>query len=232
MEEAARCRRAARSAVRDVDPDALREAMESVLDDGSPTPGVLTLVSARAAVAETGGGGESTVPDHVDQRAAGVQLIYEGLGLIRRLAREEPWKGLVTVEGPPPEADLTDENLRMIAADVLVARGFYLLARTEAADKAVETVRNFGRDQTLVRTGEDRDVELEADVLQLAVIAGVTAVGADPNEETLDLAADVARSVGTPLPAPDPVLAAFDIDDSTATPASADGGARTSVTDP
>ena len=72
--------------------------------------------------------------------------------------------------------------MAILAADVLVSRGFYLLARTDAAEDAVAVVRAFGRDQT-EREGAtgDRavglDRRLETDVLELAVTAGVTAAG-------------------------------------------------------
>jgi hypothetical protein len=231
MEEADRCRQTARSAVQDIEPVALRDTIEDVLATGSASPGALTLVSARAALAERAGEGDpEVVPEHVDERAAGVQLIYEGLRSIRDLARDPPWEGVVTADGGVPDVDLTEDNLALLAADVLVARGFYLLARTEAATKAVETVRNFGRDQTLVRSGEDRDGNLEVDILQLAVVAGVTAVGADPTEESLTAAGEVARSVGHPLPPADAVVAQFDTGSSPST--TADGAARTSATDP
>jgi hypothetical protein len=231
MEEADRCRQTARSAVQDIEPVALREAIEDVLAAGSASPGALTVVSAHSALAEGTGDGEGdAVPEHVDERAAGVQLIYEGLRSIRSLAADPPWDGVVTVGGGVPDEDLTEDNLGLLAADVLVARGFYLLARTEAAAKAVETVRNFGRDQTFVRSGEDRNGNLEVDILQLAVVAGVTAVGAEPTEESLDAAADVARSFASPLPGAETVVHEFDTGSSRAT--TADGAARTSATDP
>jgi hypothetical protein len=231
MEEADRCRQTARSAVGDVEPDALRETIENVLETGSVTPGTLTLLGARSTLSNRTGDGDPDVPEHVDERAAGVQLIYDGLSSIRDLAREPPWDGVVTTGGSVPDTDLTEENLSLLAADVMVARGFYLLARTEAATKAVETVRNFGRDQTHSHSGEDRDGNLEVDVLQLAVVAGVTAVGADPSEESLDTAADAARTLGHPFPPAETVVTELDLSD--APPSTAvDGVPPTSATDP
>ncbi len=99
-----------------------------------------------------------------------------------------------------------------LAADVLVSRGFYLLARTETADRAVEVVRAFGRDQTRRRgAGAGVDVaaldrNLEADVFALAVAAGTTAVGVDPGEDLLNYAADLAREYEDDLPPPETAL--------------------------
>jgi len=104
---------------------------------------VLVLVTARAV--------DPTVdPDTVVDRAAGVQLIYEGLRLTRSVAHEEPW-----VTAATQESDI-DADMDVLTADVLVARGFALLACTDAAAAAVEVVRAFGRDQTLrEREGTD-----------------------------------------------------------------------------
>ncbi len=136
-------------------------------------------------------------PDGLADRAAGVQLIYEGLRLTRSLAHDDPWSGV------GDDADARDEaDLDILIADILVSRGFYLLARTEAADAAVGVVRAFGTDQTVRRETDDPSLDrnLEADVLELAAVAGVTAGGARPTtrlrEYTADLAAD-----GDPLPA-------------------------------
>jgi len=220
MDEVAACRHAARDAVRDVEPEQLRGVMDDLLVEASMTPGVVTVRAARAAGAADGDAavtveryddspgvsardgrrenGRGALPDHVAERAAAVQLIYEGLRLIRRLAAEDPWTA--TEETTP-----TDENMAVLAADVLVSRGFYLLARTPAADKAVETVRNFGRDQTVAREADsrnrDHDRSLEADVLRLALIAGTAATpGVTPTSGALSAAADLGRSSDRPLP--------------------------------
>ncbi|PSQ57449.1 hypothetical protein BRD18_07505, partial [Halobacteriales archaeon SW_7_71_33] len=222
MDEVAACRHAARDAVRDIEPEQLRGVMDDLLVEASMTPGVVTVRAARAASAADGDSGAAVtveryddspgvsardgrreegreaLPDHVAERAAGVQLIYEGLRLIRRLAAEDPWT--VTEETNP-----TDENTAVLAADVLVSRGFYLLARTPAADKAVETVRNFGRDQTIAREADsrnrDHDRNLEADVLRLALIAGTAATpGVAPTSGALAAAANLGRSSDRPLP--------------------------------
>jgi hypothetical protein len=164
MDEAAAVRRAALGAVGDVTPPRLRDDIEGFVADGSLLPGVVTIATATAADAD---------PDGLTDRAAGVQLIYDGLRLTRRLAHEDPW-----VTGDREAADID-----ILAADVLVSRGFHLLATTDAATAAVEVVRAFGRDQTERRTASDPatlDRELEADVLRLAIEAGATALGTHP----------------------------------------------------
>jgi len=196
MDNAVRARRAARDALADIEPERLREVLRDRLADASMTPSVLTLLSARTLDA-------AVDADPLVERAAGVQLIYEGLRLTRTLAHDEPW-----ANGEDDAARRAD--LDILAADVLVSRGFYLLARTETAERAVEVVRAFGRDQTRRRDdGADRaalDRNLEADVFVLAVAAGTTAVGIDPGDELLDYAAGLAREFEGDLPPPDAAL--------------------------
>jgi hypothetical protein len=210
-------------AVEDVDPARLRATAERRLEDASMAPGVLTLLSARA-VAEgpsppLNPGDEG--PDPIARRAAGVQLIYEGLRLTRSLAQDEPW-----VTGDDGGADLA-----ILAADVMVARGFYLLARTEAADAAVATVRNFGRDQTLRRETGDAslDQSLEADVLDLATVTGTPGGGGPVSGPIREYAAGLAGEALLP-PAED--LLAGDVVERLATLAAETGptdGVRTSA---
>ncbi|WP_020222196.1 DUF7114 family protein, partial [Halarchaeum acidiphilum] len=132
MEEADRARAAAREAVRDVEPSDLQTAMAERLSRCSVVPGVLVFLSASATAGRADGG--------LAERAAGVQLVYEGLALTRELVESVPW----TADGD--DAD-RPADLDVLAADVLVAKGFRLLARTEAADAAVRTVREFGRER-------------------------------------------------------------------------------------
>jgi len=196
MDNAVRARRAARDALADIEPERLGEALRDRLTDASMTPSVLTLVSAHAL--------DSTVDlEYVAERGAGVQLIYEGLRLTRTLTHTEPW-----TDGDDEAARQAD--LDILAADVLVSRGFYLLARTETAERAVEVVRAFGRDQTRRRdAGADRvalDRNLEADVFALSVAAGTTAVGIEPGDDLLEYAADLAREFDGDLPPPEVAL--------------------------
>ncbi|MFB6165126.1 MAG: hypothetical protein ABEJ31_08200 [Haloarculaceae archaeon] len=218
MEEAAAVRRAALEAVDDVDPRRLYARIEQRLDGGSMAPGVLTLKSA-AAVDEAAG------RDGVAERAAGVQLIYEGLRLTRSIAHAEPW---ATPADAPAAADLETgsaaetvaegnagekapaaaaADLDVLVADILVARGFYLLARTEAAEAAVSVVRSFGRDQTVRHETDDPalDRSLEADVFELAAVAGTTAAGASAPVHLREFATDLADFDGD-LPAAETVL--------------------------
>ena len=189
MDRADSCRRAARDAVADVEPPRLYDVIIEILDTASMTPGVLTLQSAARIDPDAD-------LDAIAHRAAGVQLIYEGLRLTRSLAHDPPW-----VHG-----DAGDADLEILAADILVARGFYLLARTDAAGKAVRTVKSFGRDQTRRREADtdvdaDRlDANLECDVLELAVVTGATAAGSRPTPELVTLATDVATDAESGFP--------------------------------
>jgi len=93
---------------------------------------------------------------------------------------------------------------------VLVSRGFSLLARSAAAERAVETVRTFGRDQTVRESADETaaiDRNLEADVFELAAVAGVAAVDSTASEELLAFVADLARSYEGDLPTAPELLA-------------------------
>jgi hypothetical protein len=190
MDAAVRARTAARETVEDIEPPRLRAVLLDRLAEASMAPGVLVLESAL-------GREPSLAPEAVIDRGVGVQLIYEGLRLTRSLAHTEPWTAV-------DESEI-DADLEILAADILVSRGFYLLARTEVSDAAVETVRAFGRDQTHRQEpdadADVRDRNLEADIFVLAVRAGVTAVGTDPSESLLAFAAEAARCYETLPPA-------------------------------
>jgi hypothetical protein len=215
MQEVAAVRGAALEAVGDVSPDPLRERLEARIDEGSMAPGVLTVLSARAVAGATSDAtadvdrtaeGDSSAGG-VERRGAGVQLIYEGLRLTRSLAQDEPWVSddhtadqSLTANGDSEAVDEADEDADMaiLVADVLVARGFYLLARTEAAEAAVRVVQSFGRDQTVRRETGDHDLDrnLEADVFELAAVAGTTAVGGRPTPNLRDHVTGLARTNG------------------------------------
>ena len=209
MEEAAAVRRAALAAVDDVDPERLRERISQRIEEGSMAPGALTLLSASAV-------DDSVTADGIAERAAGVQVIYEGLRLTRSLAHAEPWLGVDTrsdwqvaetaasrPDDGGKESAAAAADLDILVADILVARGFYLLARTEAADAAVGVVRSFGRDQTVRRETDDPtlDSNLEIDVLELAVVAGTTAAGSGPPVHLRDFVTDLAATDGDLPPA-------------------------------
>ncbi len=222
METADNCRRAAFEAVADVEPPRLHDLVESILETASMVPGALTLESAATAASDARAALEEPTDEITPEtdtflaHAAGVQLIYEGLRLTRTLAHEEPW----TAAGANGDGDL-----EILAADILVARGFYLLARTDAADKAVRTVQAFGRDQTKrsdllgdADSLDDRDdidptaldANLERDVLELAVLTGAATVGEPPSPRLLALAEDLARDVGVTFPPTEDCLADLD----------------------
>lgn len=190
MDEAAATRRAALEALGTVEPPGLRDRLEGQLEAGSMVPGVLTILAARATreTAPVAPANDSLL-EPVARRAAGVQLIYEGLRLTRTLAAEVPW-----VDGDREEADLS-----ILVADVLVARGFYLLARTEAASRAVDTVQAFGRDQTVRHQTDDEclDLSLEADVLELAVVAGATVGDTGVTPGLMEFATEMAERTVT-----------------------------------
>ncbi|MHB9287649.1 hypothetical protein ACKVMT_11505 [Halobacteriales archaeon Cl-PHB] len=225
MEEAAAVRRAALDAVEDVEPAPLRDAIQHRLSTGSMAPGVLSVLAVRAL----GDGspslddGERPLADPVANRAAGVQLIYDGLRLTRQLAHDQPWVTDVATNGHEPvdpvaaidAGDATEDadaaDLAILAADVLVARGFYLLARTEAAEDAVAVVRAFGRDQTVRRQTDDPSLDrnLEADVLELAVVAGATLAGTAKSPRLREYAASLAAE---PFPAAETFCDGVDLD--------------------
>lgn len=176
----------------DIEPVPFRERLHEVVDGVSLTPGVLTIVTARAM--------EPSVEETASaKRGAGVQLSYEGLRLTRAVLRERDWE---VNEDKSYYRDL-------LAASVLVSRGFYYLADTGVADQSVEIVRRFGRNETYKQqsvTGELED-SLEVDVIRLAVNAGADmAVQTIPPAVT-SYADTIARELESePLPAPEEAL--------------------------
>jgi hypothetical protein len=211
MEQAVLARRGAREAVADIEPPELHGRIDSILADASMVPGALVFLSAQSVDPDCDSSG-------LQDRAAGVQLIYEGLRLTRELAHEEPWADTendsTDLAADRGDTDDTDANIDILVADVLVSRGFYLLAMTEAADRAVETIRAFGRDQTCRREpGADRealDRSLEADVFELAAVAGTTAVDPSRSDAVSAVIDELIRDAdGEPLP---DATALFDAD--------------------
>ncbi|HKJ58574.1 MAG TPA: hypothetical protein VKA37_05050 [Halobacteriales archaeon] len=192
MDEAAAVSRVAADSVGTVDPEPLHETLVAALEACSAAPGVMVLTSARAI-----DGGVDV--DAVADRVAGVQLVYAGLAVTRRLAGDPPW-----ADGGAEAA-----NLDVLAADILVARGAYLLAGTEASGAAVEVIRAFGRDQTEREGDPTPDHDLEADIFELAVVAGSTAVGPGTPPQLLEWATGFATSIDREgMPEPAAVLAA------------------------
>jgi len=192
MQEAGAIRTAALEAVEDVDPSVVYERIEELLDEESMTPGVFTVACASAILERSGRTiDDLAAEDALAERAAGVQLIYSGLSRTRDLAADPPWT----------RGDAERGNLDVLAADILVARGFYLLARTEASDEAVAVVRAFGRDQTIAHDTDDPLAgNLERDVFELAAVAGATAAGTTPSPQLREFAADLGRDDAGTLP--------------------------------
>lgn len=232
MDEAAATRRAALDAVGDVEPARLRQRIEEHLDSGSMVPGALTILSVRSiadGTVATARADGNPLLDCVGRRAAGVQLVYDGLRLTRGLANEEPWTA----------GEKTTADLDVLAADVLVARGFYLLSRTEAAGKAVETVQAFGHDQTVREVTADPtlDANLEADVIELAIVAGAGSGAAELSPGAGELATEFAGQLedgaSAGFPAVDTLLleAVRDRLGTVTIDGGADGGLTTSVDD-
>lgn len=186
MDEAVHARAAAHDAIEDITPRALRNAIEYRLENATLTPAVLTRLSAHAAH-------NTYEPAELDKRTAGVQLIYNGLHLTRFLARTSPWDTTPT----------NTADIEILAAEVLVARGFSLLANTDAAPVAVTTVQTFGQHETTRvhhPTTDIPDSSLEANIFELAITAGLSATGTDRPSGTTEFATDLARSYNNELP--------------------------------
>lgn len=213
MEQAELARDGAREAVADIEPPRLAERIDVTLSGASMAPGALVCLLAQRADPEID-------REAVAERAAGVQLIYEGLRLTRTLSQEEPWAD---------SEEHTAANLDVLAADILVSRGFYLLATTDAAERAVETIRAFGRDQTHRREPDaDRealDDTLERDVIALAGVAGESATDGSLPEALSGTVERLVARVGRPL------VDAEELFSGTAL-SGTDGQAKASPTDP
>lgn len=178
MDDAAAVCNAAHEVITDVGPPPLRDLLEARLSETSATPGLLTLMSARAA------GGPDGSAD-LDRRVAGVQLIHEGLSLTQSIVRSPPWDRTDGANGA---------NTDLLVANILVARGIYLLAHTDAADTAVKTVRSFAHEETARETdpeaGGGQDA-LEVDIFELAIVAGVSGAGVAPPSGSRAVAIDL-----------------------------------------
>lgn len=189
MIDVARARRAVVAAITDVEPAALNERLESLLTEESVAPAALTFACGPTSMQTPG--------TPLAHRAAGVQLIYSGLRLTRALATTEPWTAVDT----DSQADLD-----ILAADVLVARGFDLLAQSPAAAHAVQTVQTVA-EAVGRRTASDSPSQLERAILELAVIAGTTVQHETPDRQLQQQVRAFARSHGYPLPPADQLLA-------------------------
>lgn len=203
MEEASIARTASLEAVADVESEPLGDEIGRIVDRASMTPGALTILTARTVDVSGRDGGARDRAAAAATRAAGVQLSYEGLRLTRQLVREdERWN----------EDDPLESNLALLVAEVMVSRGFFHLARTPVAPRAIEIVRRFSRNQLLEREFDAEPAELgpslEEDVIELAVRAGATIGSEEVSPVLAEYAGDLARDLDVePLPDPSDALA-------------------------
>lgn len=175
----------------EVEPPAFRQRLQEVLGDVTLTPAILTVRTARAL--EPALDVEACAP-----RGVGVQLTYEGLALTRSILRGEPWEA----------TDRSGYYLDLVAAALLVSRGYRYLAEAGVAEDAVEVARRFGRHQTYLQNGNaDMTYSLEADFVSLAVNTGADiALGTIPPSLTA-YGESLGREIGTePFSAPDDAL--------------------------
>jgi hypothetical protein len=177
----------------DLEPPAFQSHLRTTIGDVSLTPAVLTVRTARAL--------EPSVDEDASAlRGAGVQLTYEGLRLTRSILSDGPWS---SSEGR------TNYYLDLLAAAVLVSRGYYYLADSGVSAEAVEAARRFGRYQTYDQNGDltDGEYSLERDFITLAVNAGADlALQTVPSSVTA-YGENLARDIGTaPLAEPESAL--------------------------
>ena len=180
-----------------VEPGPFRRELESILTEASTTPGVLTVRTAEVI-------GRPIEQEELYHRAAGVVISYEGLRLTRDLIRDDPWA---------TRNDNKTENLRLLAAEVLVARGLYRLAPTGVAYDAVQIARRFGRNQTneQVPDAVPSEPTLEFDSIRLAVRTGADYALEEVPETIADHAESVAGQLDEePMPDPEAATAGFD----------------------
>lgn len=157
MTEVTVVRETLEQSITDLDPPAFQSRLQTRLADGPLTPAVLTVRVARTLE-------PSADMDACALRGAGVQLTYEGLRLTRSILQGERWD----------DDNANSYYLDLLAAAVLVSRGYYYLADTGVSEEAVEAARRFGRYQTYDQNGElaDGEYSLEADFVALAVNTG------------------------------------------------------------
>jgi len=212
MDEVGAITEALERSLEEVEPAPFHSRVTAAVGERPLLPGVLTVRVAR------------TIDPTVDiqtaaARGAGVQLCYEGLELTRSVLRNRAWE----------DGEDTAYQQDLLVAEVLVSRGFYLLAQTGVVADAVAIVQRFGRTQTTLDELGHRHPEepLEVDVLELAVNTGVDLVtdGAPPSIRTHS--GKIARKlVDYPLPKPDAVGAVDGHLDALATDARVAGANR------
>ncbi|WP_092698911.1 DUF7114 family protein [Halovenus aranensis] len=196
MTEVTVVRETLEQSVADLHPPAFQNRLQTRLADVSLTPAVLTVRAARALE-------PSADMDACALRGAGVQLTYEGLRLTRSILRNERWD----------DGNANSYYLDLLAAAVLVSRGYYYLADTGVSQEAVEAARRFGRYQTYAQNGElaDGEYSLEADFVALAVNTGADLALQTVPPSVTAYGESLARDIGSePLAGPDTALEGVD----------------------
>lgn len=197
MQEVSYVSEALQESLDDIEPVAFRQRLHSVIEGVSLTPAVLTVKTARAIE-------PSIDVESSAKRGAGVQLSYEGLRLTRSMIREKHWEA---------GNDRDSYYFDLLAAAVLVSRGYYYLADTGVATQSVEIVRRFGRNQTYEQQTDVQDLEnsLEIDVIKLSVNAGADLAMQTIPPSIMSYGESLARDIqDEPLPGPDDALTGVD----------------------
>lgn len=183
---------ALRRSLDDIEPSSFNEHLHEVLEDRPLTPAALTVTTGRAI--------DSTADSkQLAELGIGVQLGYEGLRLTRALIDTESWL---------EQQQATDDDIDVLTAEVLVARGFNILAETGTVTQAVEIVRRFGRNRARDRRGSNpHGPTLEADIASLAVNTGADCVLSTVPPSIASLGEDLGtRLDDDPMPVPDDAL--------------------------
>ena len=204
MTESTAVRDALSDALSDIEPSAFHSRCDELLAAEPLTPGVLTLRTARAL-------DPSVTTEAGAIRGAGVQLSYEGLRLTRRIIRERKRDALARATNGAG-SDAETYYLDLLAAEVMVSRGFYQLATTGVSDQAVEIVRRFGRNQTIEHeSGIPEAPSLEVDVIKLAVNAGADLANVPLTPALTSFGERLADELeAEPLPDPEPALSGIE----------------------
>jgi hypothetical protein len=161
------------NAVSKVEPPQLKELILNRIDQKPSVFGLITTIIANESVESS-----DELNQSIDEKAAGVQLIYEGLKLTQELVRNKGWKH---------EENKLQADLELLAADVMVSRGFNLLSHTLAAKKAVETIRSFGQAESILSNGLEKNSlsegNLEKDMFELSIITGFYLLNKEPPKD-------------------------------------------------
>lgn len=188
---------ALRRSLADIEPRSFNEHLRELLTDRPLTPAATTVVTGRAIDA-------TADLDRLADLGVGVQLGYEGLRLTRDLIGGRSWLD---------QHHAADEDIDVLAAEVLVARGFNLLAGTGTVSNAVEIVRRFGQRSALESDTDTKATypSLESDTIELAVETGADFVLSTVPPPIRSVGVDLAERLNRdPMPAPETVLEDFE----------------------